>query len=84
VPVRRPSTPWPAGVRDAHYAGDETVQGRTLSVVTFYDPLTPAWFAIHLDPSTGRTYTMSMIATAHFVREGYRGFNHPLAIVPPR
>jgi copper transport protein len=84
VPVRQPSTPWPPGVRDAHYAGDETVLGRTLSVVTFYDPLTPAWFAIHLDPNTGRTYAMDMIATAHFMREDYRGFNKPLEIVPPR
>jgi copper transport protein len=84
VPVRQPSTPWPPGFRYAHYAGDETVKGRTLSVVTFYDPLTPAWFAIHLDPSTGRTYAMDMIATAHFMREGYRDFNKALAIVPPK
>jgi hypothetical protein len=46
--------------------------------------LTPAWFTIHLDPNSGRTYAMDMIATAHFMREDYRGFNAPLAIVPPR
>lgn len=84
VPVHQPSTPWPPGFRYAHYAGDETVQGRTLSVVTFYDPLTPAWFTIQIDPNTGRTYTMNMIATAHFMREDYRDFNKPLAIVPPK
>jgi copper transport protein len=84
VPVRQPSTPWPPGFRYAHYAGDETVKGTTLSVVTFYDPLTPAWFTIHLDPNTGRTYAMDMIATAHFMREDYRNFDKPLAIVPPK
>ncbi len=84
VPVRQPSTPWPPGFRYAHYAGDETLKGRTMSVVTFYDPLTPAWFAIQLDPNTGRTYAMNMIATAHFMREDYRDFNKPLTIVPPK
>jgi putative copper export protein len=83
-PIGQPAPPWPGDVRDAHFVGSSVVRGRPVWVVTFYDPLTPAWFRIAVDKRNSVTYSMNMIATAHFMREDYRDFGKPLAIVPPR
>jgi copper transport protein len=84
VPIRQPSLPWTGTVRDAHVLGAGTVRGHPVWLVSFDDPATPAWFTIAVDRQTGRTYSMDMIAAAHFMHEDYRGFNAPLAIKPPR
>jgi hypothetical protein len=84
VPIRQPSVPWVGAVRDAHILGTGTVRGRPVWFVSFDDPATPAWFTIAVDRQSGRTYSMDMTATAHFMHEDYRGFNSPLVIRPPR
>jgi hypothetical protein len=84
TPLHQPSPPWPPGFEDAHVVGSTVLHGRRLAVVSFLDPVTPSWFAIDVDPATGRTYAMDMIATAHFMHEDYRGFDAPLTIRPPR
>ncbi|HEY6460855.1 MAG TPA: hypothetical protein VIY73_11915, partial [Polyangiaceae bacterium] len=52
--------------------------------ITFYDPRTPAWFAITVDARTQRTLDLRMITTAHFMHERYSSFDAPLSVVPPR
>jgi hypothetical protein len=84
TPIAQPSPPWPGDVRDAHFVGSGTVNGRPVWIVSFYDPLTPAWFRIAVDKRTSTTYSMNMIALAHFMREDYRDFGKPLSIVPPK
>jgi hypothetical protein len=84
IPIRQPSTPWAGRVRDAHVLGSTTVRGRPAWLVSFTDPQTPVWFTIAVDQATGLTYSMDMIAAAHFMHEDYRDFNAPLAITPPR
>lgn len=83
IPLRQPSSPWPATVRNARFVGSGAVRGRPVWLLSFEDPTTPAWFRIAVDKQTGLTYSMDMVATAHFMREDYGRFNAPLAIKPP-
>jgi hypothetical protein len=71
-------------VADAHVLGTTTVQGRSVWLVSFFDPATPAWFEIAVDRSTMRTLETRMVATAHFMNDTYRAFNATPAIVPPK
>jgi hypothetical protein len=52
--------------------------------ITFFDPKTPAWFAIVVDKRTFRTLDLRMITTAHFMHERYGSFDAPLAVAPPK
>jgi len=65
---------------DAHIVGQIGAMMR----ITFYDPRTPAWFAITVDARTQRTLDLRMITTAHFMHERYGSFDAPLSITPPR
>ena len=78
TPVRQPVPVWQSAT-DAHVVGGI---GATLRI-TFYDPRTPAWFAITVDARTIRTLDLRMTTTAHFMHERYSAFNAPLAIRPP-
>lgn len=84
VPIHQPSLPWPRVVHDPHLLGESTVRGHRVFIVSFVDTVTPSWFRIAVDEATGRTLSMDMIATAHFMHEDYRGFDAPLVIAPPR
>jgi len=70
-------------VTDAHVLGSTAVRGRPVWRVSFYDPVTPAWFTVLLDKSTMRTLETRMTATAHFMRDEYGSFNATPAILPP-
>jgi copper transport protein len=78
-----PATPW-ARVRDARLLGTDTLDGKSVHVVSFLDPTVPAWFTLRVDPDTGRTLAIRMTAAAHFMSERYSGFDEPLEIRPPR
>lgn len=71
-------------VADAHVLGSTTLHGRPVWRVSFYDPVTPAWFTVLLDKATLRTLETRMTATAHFMRDDYGAFNATPAILPPR
>jgi hypothetical protein len=77
-PVTQPVPYW-VGVSDAR------VIGTTAGVldVTFFDPGTPAWFEARIDEATGRTLTLRMIATAHFMQHVYGPFDAPIHLRPP-
>ncbi|HEY4413470.1 MAG TPA: hypothetical protein VGN06_10775 [Gaiellaceae bacterium] len=77
--LKQPVPVWQSAT-DAHVIREI---GATLSI-TFYDPRTPAWFAITVDARTQRTFDLRMMTTAHFMHERYSSFDAPLSIVPPR
>ena len=79
VPVRQPVPVWQSAT-DAHVVGATATTWR----ITFFDPRTPAWFAISVDKHTFRTLDLRMITTAHFMHERYGPFDAPLDVVPPR
>jgi copper transport protein len=71
-------------VRNARLLGTGSVGGRSVSIVSFYDPRLPAWFELWVDQRTSRLLALRMTAQAHFMRHRYSGFNVPLRIRPPR
>jgi hypothetical protein len=81
-PLHQPTPPW-AAVADAHVVGTQRLDGRTASVVTFYDAKTRGWFRLAVDTATMHVLETRMIATSHFMRDVYGPFDRPLKIVPP-
>jgi len=81
-PVRQPQPFW-AAVRDARVLGEETVDGSRAWVVSFFDPVTPAWFEARVEKSTGRTLVLDMTAVAHFMHHLYGPFDAPFELHPP-
>lgn len=81
-PVSQPQPFW-SHVRNAHILGSVTARGRPAWKISFFDPDTPGWFTVLVDKETGHTLELWMTATAHFMHDTYRGFDKPLAIVPP-
>lgn len=79
VPVRQPVPVWQSAT-DAHVVGATATTWR----ITFFDPGTPAWFAISVDKRTLRTLDLRMTTTAHFMHERYGPFDAPLSISPPK
>jgi hypothetical protein len=82
-PLTQPVPTW-VTVRDAHVLGRVTVRGRPAWLVSFYDPVTPAWFTAAIDRTTLRTLDVHMVATAHFMHDAYGAFNATAPITPPR
>jgi uncharacterized membrane protein len=83
TPVRQPAPPWPAPFRSARLLGSAVVEGRSVWIVSFADPVTPSWFRIAVDKSTYRTLSADMVATAHFMQERYLDFDAPVVVEPP-
>ena len=77
-PVTQPVPYW-VSVSDAHVVGTRA----GVLDVTFFDPGTPAWFEARIDEKSGRTLTLRMIATAHFMQHVYGPFNAPIHLNPP-
>ena len=78
VRLRQPVPVWQSA-KDAHVLGATATTWR----VTFFDPRTPAWFAISVDKRTLRTLDLRMTTTAHFMHERYGPFDAPLVVKPP-
>ncbi len=81
-PVRQPVPFW-AGVTDARVIGSGVVGGRPVWEITFFDPVTPAWFEAKIDKQNGHTLRLEMTAVAHFMRHVYGPFNAPYRLHPP-
>jgi hypothetical protein len=81
-PVRQPQPFW-ASYTDARVLGDGRVGGRPVWIVSFFDPITPAWFEARVEKSTGRTLLLGMTAAAHFMRHVYGPFDAPFQLQPP-
>jgi len=78
LPVTQPAPVW-VSAQDAHVVGETPSTWR----ITFYDPRTPAWFAITLDKRSLHTLDLRMTTTAHFMHERYGAFDAPIAVNPP-
>jgi hypothetical protein len=76
--LRQPVPVWQSAT-DAHVVGETPTAWR----ITFYDPRTPAWFAISVAKRTMRTLDLRMVTAAHFMHERYRAFDAPLVVRPP-
>jgi hypothetical protein len=81
--LTQPLPPWTA-VRDAHVLGSETFKGRRVWRISFFDPGTPAWFTVLIEPKTFHTLQSEMVTTAHFMHDVYGAFNTTPAITPPK
>jgi hypothetical protein len=79
LPVTQPAPVW-VSARDAHVVGETPGTWR----ITFYDPRTPAWFAIVVDKRSLHTLDLRMTTTAHFMHERYGPFDAPIAVNPPK
>ena len=74
---------WPRRFTDAHVVRIARVHGDRVWVVSFLDPVTPAWFKLWVDRRTYQTLRLEMIATAHFMRNRMGGFDAPIAVEAP-
>jgi hypothetical protein len=81
-PVHQPVPFW-AGFSDVRVIGSSVGGGRPVWEVTFFDPLTPAWFDAKIDKQNGHTLRLGMTAVAHFMRHVYGPFNAPFRLHPP-
>jgi hypothetical protein len=82
--LRVPQPAWGSRATNAYVLRDGSVDGRPVSVVSFANPNTPAWFTAWIDRNTNRTLRLRMTAAAHFMTHRYVEFNAPLQIRPPR
>ena len=82
-PITQPQPFW-AGVSDARVIASGRVEGRSAAEITFFDPVTPAWFDAWIDKRNGHTLVLTMTAVAHFMHHVYGPFNAPFQLHPPR
>jgi len=83
-PIRQPAPTWDARFSDAHLLGNATLDGRRVSIVSFYDPVSKGWFTLWIDTRGARTLELKLVAAAHFMHHRYSGFNTRLTIKPPQ
>jgi hypothetical protein len=83
LPVTQPVPFW-VSVTDAHVLGTRALDGRRVSVVSFFDPGTPAWFEAEVDVTTARTLSLRMMTTAHFMHDVYGSFDAATSITAPK
>jgi hypothetical protein len=81
-PVRQPQPFW-SGYTDARVLGEGSVAGRPVWIVSFFDPITPAWFEARIEKGSGRTLLLGMTAAAHFMKHVYGPFDAPFQLHPP-
>jgi hypothetical protein len=81
-PIVQPLPFW-VGERDAHLLGRVRTRGVDALRITFFDPVSHAWFEVLLDPRSLLTLRMDMTTTAHFMHHVYGSFDAPIRIEPP-
>ena len=84
TPLQLPAATWSPVWRNANALGWTKVGGRRARLLSFFDPVLPAWFEVAVDPRSALPLRLQMIAAAHFMHHRYTNFNRPLRIVPPR
>jgi hypothetical protein len=81
-PLRQPTPQW-VQVTDARVLGSGRVHEDAVWIVSFFDPVTPAWFEAKIGKATGRTLELTMTAVAHFMHHEYGPFDAPIRLHPP-
>jgi len=82
-PIRQPVPFWPSRFAAAHVLRVARVHGDPCWVVSFLDPLTPAWFTLWVDSRSYQTLRLEMIATAHFMQNSNGRSDGPTTVEPP-
>ncbi len=82
VPLSQPLPFW-AEVSDPYLLGSGTFAGHPVWNISFYDPVSLAWFEIAVEKSTARTLDLHMTGAAHFMHDTYGSFDRPLTISAP-
>lgn len=82
VPLSQPLPFW-AEVTEPHLLGSATFDGHPVWEVSFFDPVSLAWFQVAIEKSTSHTLDLRMTGTAHFMHDTYRSFDQPLSIEAP-
>ena len=80
--VRQPQPFWQL-VSDARVLGTGRLDGHAVWIVSFFDPVTPAWFEAWIDRRSDRTLQLEMIAASHFMHDVYGPFDSPIELEPP-
>jgi hypothetical protein len=80
--VHQPVPFW-STVANAHIVGQDTLDGKPVWRVTFYDPKDQAWFEVLIEKASLHTLDLRMTTTAHFMHEQYTAFDSPIRIDPP-
>jgi copper transport protein len=85
VPSAQDLTPEPEPIWAAGHVTNEYLLETTPTtyVVSFLNPLGPAWFTVRLDRRTLLPRSLRMTAPAHFMTHTYTGFNGPRKIRAP-
>jgi hypothetical protein len=78
-----PQPAWGATATNAYVLGQGSVHGKSVWIVSFANPNTPAWFTAWIDKQTHLPLQLRMTAAAHFMFHRYLAFNRPLTIKPP-
>jgi len=75
---------WTAYARTVRWLGKRTERGRPLVDLALFDPATPLWYRLTIDPHRALVISERMIAAGHFMDRRYFGFDRPLRIEAPR
>lgn len=81
-PVRQPQPFWRTAT-NAYVLGEAKTGSHRVFRVSFFDPVTPAWFQASIDRASGRTLELEMTAASHFMHDVYGPFDAPLRLTPP-
>jgi hypothetical protein len=68
---------------DARVLGAGEVDGHAVWRISFFDPITPAWFEGWIDQASYRTLELEMITASHFMHDLYGPFDAPIKLSPP-
>jgi hypothetical protein len=79
-PTSQPEPIWGGGITNAYFLKTTP----TTYVVSFMNPIGPAWFTLTLNRKTLRPTGLHMTAAAHFMTHDYTRFNAPPSIRPPK
>jgi hypothetical protein len=80
----QPALPWTRSPTNVTELAPGRIDGRRVVRVSFLDPRLPAWYTVSATPGTHELVRLEMVATAHFMRDDYRGLDVPLTVSPPR
>ena len=85
VPSAQDLTPEPEPIWAAGHVTNAYLLEATPAtyVVSFLNPLGPAWFTVRLDRRTLLPHSLRMTAPAHFMNHTYTRFNGPRKIRAP-
>ena len=82
---------WPQGFYDSFFKGAEAtrvvgtdrIEGQTATVLTFVQPMYPAWYRVTIDQTSGRLLRLEMRAERHVMDQTFEEYGEPVQIAAP-